>query len=354
VGANQGGNFAYDYSLDELTQVLSAVFGTEAAAKLTAELPKNMAVFHFPYGERDNVLLHTAFFHEIGHQLDLAILGISNRVVSEYLSKKDNELRESLGKALEPVLRDTFGGVERAQHSLDDENAALIREELTKQVQLVLWTWSREFCADLIATRILGPAYALVIVTSPTLLDNLTVHAPSHPATLMRLRKILELLSNPDAGDFLGTCGHALTTAGIGKLLEEWKARCAAADYGALKWQPRLPLASKDIPSLAVRFADELANQILAEVIRATAESAYQPEDYRADVANLLPKLESGITINEQINHAARTHTPSGIASVLNVGWACFLKDNSVAGRARLSGLIRKSVETSHIQRALL
>lgn len=79
VGGDEGGNFAYDYSLDDLKGVLVRALGMEEAEALMSGLPSNMAVFHFPFGERDNALAHGAFFHEVGHQLDREILGISDK-----------------------------------------------------------------------------------------------------------------------------------------------------------------------------------------------------------------------------------------------------------------------------------
>jgi hypothetical protein len=49
VGSNEGGNFAYDYSLDNLPQMLEDVFGSKIAKEILSDkIPKHTAIFHFP------------------------------------------------------------------------------------------------------------------------------------------------------------------------------------------------------------------------------------------------------------------------------------------------------------------
>jgi hypothetical protein len=353
VGSDEGGNFAYDYRLDGLRGLLSRALGTKLADQLMGDLPEHMAVFHFPFGERDNVIAHGAFFHEVAHQIDIGIRGISERVTTAFLTSNDTAIRDTVRDQSKRFL-----GVEEEgdQRSIEEEQVELLIEEHVKAVQSVLWYWAREFCADSIATRILGPAYAVIVVVSPSLLSMLNAHAPTHPCTLLRLRTILDLLSNEHAGDFLNTARGSLHTAGILELLDEWRARTDTVDTSSLKWVlPVHSLAGPELAPATARWGAELAREIVRAVVEETSEQGYYtPSTFENDIHEVMPTLRQWVTINERIDYRSRTHVVNDIATIYNVGVACYLAETTFEGRARLSNLLRKSIELSQIQRSVL
>lgn len=352
VGSHEGGNFAYDWRLDQLRPFLAQVFGPDKGTSLASDLPQHMAVFHFPFGERDNVIAHGAFFHEVGHQIDIGITGISERVVGSFVGSTEPALRKEVSRQ----LRKTFvGSGEHAQTTFDDQQLELMSEEVVKAVQAVLYRWGREFCADLIATRILGPAYAIVAVVSPTLLSTFEIHSPSHPATALRLKTILSLLADSRSGDFFTHSRGALEKAGILDILEGWRARCAAADAAKFRWHQAAHMFAPEMNSYIGSISDGLADAVKSAVIAETKDLRYYtPTGLNEDVDQVLPQLQQWITINERIDYASRTHRPNEIASIFNVGLARYLSEDSAELRERLNHLLRKSIELSQIQRVLL
>jgi hypothetical protein len=359
VGSDAGGNFAYDYRIEGLKRILTQALDKETADGLTRDLPEHMAVFHFPFAERDNVLAHGAFFHEVGHQIDIAILGLSQRVVQQFLTEKDAEIRERIWKAVGPSLQHAFGravGTPRVgeQRTFEDDQADVLVEQSVKHVQQVMVYWSREFCADLIATRILGPAYAMVIAISPTLLGALRAHAATHPATLLRLRLVLSLLSDSRTGNFFDDCAEAMTEAGIRELLLQWRDRCAGEDTTSFKWPRREIGGPNEVNAVAAALGEELADRVCSAVIRETQDQGYYtPDRYTENIRELMPVLNSWIPINEEIDYAKRKHRPSDMPTIFNVGVACYLRQDSAEGRARIRRLLQKSIELSEVQRVL-
>ena len=356
VGTDEGGNFAYDYRLDSLKSVLTSALGEETAKDLVRELPDHMAVFHFPFGERDNVLAHGAFFHEVAHQIDLGIRGISDRVAQEFLASKDDEIRKTT-RDLSKKLIEAVRGQQSAknQRTLEDEKVEVVLETLVKGVQRVLVRWAKEFCADTLATRILGPAYAVVVVISPSLLGNLKAHSVSHPATLLRLKVVLDLLSDTKAGDFLTESGSALDKAGIKGLLEEWKVRCNSADFGGMRWYDHIvDFAPAGLSQAVVNWGLQLGSAVAVAVREESAgQPNYSPSQFTADIEEVMPVLQQWVTINERINYSTRTHSVNEIATIYNVGIACFLNEEIPEERERLKGLLKKSIELSTVQRIL-
>jgi hypothetical protein len=353
VGGQEGGNFAYDYRLDRLDDVLKAAYGPTVGAELVKPLPRHMAVFHFPFGERDNVLAHGAFFHEVGHQIDIGIRGISQRVSQAFLANKDAEIRSKVREYSNSLVERIFGKTDGEQTTIDNERAELLIEEIVKAVQAVLSHWAREFCADLIAARILGPAYAMVVVISPALLNALRIHAPTHPATILRLRVIIDLLASKEAGDYFTECDSALEKAGVRSLLHEWQKRCKdAANEPPLKWHEPVHIAANEqVTALTVSLAEELSRKILEAVVSETTDQGYYaPTQYSDDIDRVLPTLERGITINESVDYENRVHRANEIATIFNVGVAQYLAQQSSEGRTRLNKLLRKSIELSQIQ----
>ena len=351
VGSDEGGNFAYDYRLDGLKGVLTRAFGSKQAEVLTQSLPAQMAVFHFPFGERDNVVAHAAFFHEVGHQIDIGIRGISERVTKDFLTSHDGSIRSAAS-----TLVNTLPGIKANEE--EGESVEILVEDVAKAVQSTLWQWAREFCADSLATRILGPVYLVTAVISPAMLSSLERHAPSHPATLLRLRSMLQLLADKEAGDFLGSCAQALQSAGIRDLLDGWRQRSEAADFSKMKWLVALhPLAlpNSDLPSATAMWGWELSQAIIRAVASETAQQEYySPKQYDEDMKDVLPTLQRWITINERINYSTREHRVNSVATIYNVGVSRYLDEPSSVGRNRLNDLLRKSIELSQIHRTVL
>ncbi len=356
VGGDEGGNFAYDYRLDHLRTILASALGDTVAGEITSQLPTHMAVFHFPFGERDNVLAHGAFFHEVAHQIDIGIRGISERVVQRYLQENDTQIREAVRLQSEPLLRQFFGGAsnEGDQRSIDDEQSEILLETITKTVQNVMVQWSKEFCADLLATRILGPAYAIVVVISPALLANLRHHSPSHPSTLLRLKVILDLLGSAEAGDFFTASKSALERAGMLELLERWRAQCSSAKHFKMRWHRSLELVTPELHESIVQFGLLLSARMLEAVVEETQDQQYySPSQFDKDMQQVLPLLEDWITINERIDYKKRVHTPNAVSTIYNVGFAKYLQEDTSDGRARIAQLLRKSIELSQVQQVL-
>jgi hypothetical protein len=114
-------------------------------------------------------------------------------------------------------------------------------------------------------------------------------------------------------------------------------------------------VASPELQPSTARWGAELATEIVGAVVEETSEQGYySPKQFEDDIRDVLPTLRQWVTINETINHDARTHTVNDISTIYNVGVACYLAENTIDGRARLSNLLRKSIELSHVQRTVL
>lgn len=357
VGQEWGGNFAYDYRLDPLEDTLKEALGKEVAKELTKDLPFYKVVFHFPYGERDNVLAHGAFFHEVGHQIDRALLRVSESIVSQYLTENAERISEKVRNAIVAEMGNIFGKRPGdGQRTLEDAQLDLVVQQQISEVWGILVNWAGEFCADAFATRALGPAYAIIVVTLPGLLDSLNTHSVSHPSSLLRIEMIMKLLSDKRSGDFFEECSEALQEAGVWDLLEAWKLRSEKAATKGHSWSSGG--INDKVKQLIALEGRELGLLVLKAVIERTTEEDrypyYSPEQYNQDIEFVLPLLREGIPINERIDIEGKQHSSNDVATIYNVGTACYVGGTSEEVKSQLSRLLRKSIEMSQIQRLLV
>jgi hypothetical protein len=322
VAGSVGHNFFYESNLDkDLRELFGLVF--KDPESLLKSLPKNISIFHFPSGEKDNVIAHIAFFHEIAHEIDQLKLKISEEIFSESIkSEKEKSPRKEEPK--------------KGKHDLHASHKEIIA------------SWSREFTADLIATRILGPAYAIALLLTPGILGRMRIHAVTHPAMLLRLKFVFELLNSFGFRDSLD---HLAATQGFekfSKLYEHWNKEVSEAQYESMPWKNGKEGGFKS--EKMVQIGHKIGEEVLKKVVNlGEIETCYISKDLIRDMENQYDLLSQFIPINESINITNRTRHPNSIVTIYNVGVLYYLNTNSSEKKIKVQKILRKSIELSQI-----
>jgi hypothetical protein len=136
----------YNYSTRLISQLVARIEGMPAEI-LSRELP-DLVVIGFPSAEADSTLLHTLLFHEVGHVI----------------------YRGRLGSHVAPIVKN------RIEHKgAQDKKAAATTA-----------AWTEEVCCDLVALRLVGPAYWLAFEWYSVALLERASASQSHPDLALR------------------------------------------------------------------------------------------------------------------------------------------------------------------------
>jgi hypothetical protein len=161
-------NYAY---LDLRPQLEDALAGLRVQ-DLLDRFPSGFVILPFPAAERDNVLLHAIFGHELGHGITRST-GIVNDVLAS-LSPTDYGIANDLLKELPPQEVSPPPDVQRVQTVLH----AAVRN------------WLKELASDTFAIELIGPAYFCAFSFFAMAGIDIEDWSPSHPAARFRLQRM--------------------------------------------------------------------------------------------------------------------------------------------------------------------
>lgn len=297
--------------LEWLTE--AAEFIDVSVEDLAAPLGDGVVVLSYPAAERNNVILHCIFLHELGHHITDRN-GVLDRVLAVVaLPELDGEDPNAFGKVCEN------------------------------------WIW--EFAADLAAVRLAGPAYAFGIYQSMLATEVLDTHTLTHPASWWRMRVLLDVLRAE------GFFEEGRVPPEVLARMESWTGDLASAEersrakiQGKVEWEALIAYATEAIPHL-IREVD------------ASMPHGFTAADYERECPKLSAQLRQLIPINEWYEDGA-WHVAS-FAGILNTGWNFvlgeleeFYGEYKVTDarereqlRQRVFALVAKSVEFAQLQK---
>jgi hypothetical protein len=314
---SQGLQYTYlglDRWIDEVL-TNAADFIDRPIAQLAAPLASEIVVLSYPAAERNNVMLHSIFLHELGHHITY-INGAIDRIFST-----------------RPVPN------------------ALAQADLTD----VCENWVSEFAADFAAARIVGPAYVFGIYRTMLGTEVLDAYGRTHPPSFLRIRTLLRYLEREGFTKCLPdrVRGH----------LEGWEPDLAAADRRC-----RDALIGED-PVLQQLFG--YIEGLVPEIDSAVVESmphAFTSERYVRECIPLAAQLGEFMPLNEWYNADDDSWHTASLAGILNAGWNFSIGDIEAfygrigavtdterrEARRRVFDLVGKSIEFAQIQHDIM
>ena len=275
------------HQLKELSEKKMRVLGMK---ELMNEIPSDIAVISYPSLESQNALVYPIIAHEVGHFLD-GIHNISSSIVSSLPSW--NEIFVLLINLLPPKDRD---------NAVKGKGGLRIWTILGRESRdILVWIrgWLSEIASDLIAVRLLGPAFFFALDrTFSCVTHSGSPGSRSHPPPQKRLKEIYNEMVDPTAGlqypDFFlkyRARGNGIT------------ARVSNAFLNILKGRWDLPVAqSSERLELLLSGPEDMDQKNLLEQRSQIVESVIEGPlgEVRRKVRDLIPK-DRAFTFDESI-----------------------------------------------------
>lgn len=331
---------SYNYTIRDLLgplkQMTQSLLSKQAHQAAFAGVTGPLNFVSFPRIERDNVLLHAIFGHELGHPLAKEFLA-SEKGTPKY-SAALHRLTESLLKHFQ-LTTDTQGALSGSKEQMKSYVEGLRRVLILRERGL------QELISDCVGVLLFGPS---ALLASYDILSLGELDEPpgtgTYPPRRFRLRTILRLL---DAEGYTAALESALATAepeisiGLSRYLEHLRELTA-------RETDKSNLGLDQVVKLAYDWVEESLPEGTAFARSKLAPVRYDPQRIAAEVPELIERLRIHVPPSE-IGVPPDTQAIDW-RSALVAGWACRL--HMLEGPA--AGTPRGIEETETINRLVL
>ena len=303
----------YNFTILDLHSEYSGLFNHlpryEALRQILASVSGELAGFYvvgFPYLERDSVLRHVLFGHEVGHPIEKEF----------FKAHSDPTVPQ---KIKEDVSREMSNPPTGADYA---ELLNLRKEaDLAEAASWIRLRALAELICDMVCVRLFGPAalFALFEYCRPYTLDGDRAARPEahYPPWRYRLRMVSGMISDEWFGDFL--------TKG------EFESATQDRLWDHLRHIREVVASREDLDELEGRPATRIAYKYVKESLpQAEAFVKNRLKDYPMDAligsthALLLRQLEHWLPPDHYID-AKSQEVPANFFTILNVGWIRFI-----------------------------
>ena len=236
--------------------------------------PEHFIVIGFPTTERENVLLHCAFAHELGHFLT-----------------QEKQLDRGIPVNFDPALYQALLSQNKAQLLLD-----------------VTYRWYLEVLSDVFGIYLLGPASFLAF--SEISLQMLHTPSFSHPPPHLRLTWMLKLLRRLSYLDQKDQSGNVTSP---GRLDPQSKAHFEKWDvFLSTNPLPRLDPLYECVMKCVLQAMDDIQRAVEAVI----ANNGYTAQQFETEVGPLVERILRLVPPSE----GDSVPNPS-FESIMNTGW---------------------------------
>jgi len=267
--------------------------------------PKWFVFLSFPRIHSRDVLRHViTVSHEMLHLKD-HVLGITSDLLSEIQISPDDiqSLVEQIRTTPFPTERPSSPPLTMGEIYSPHEIERRTKEVCSK----ILEKWLREIVADLLATRIFGPAFFLSLAHLSLSLGTMDQHSVSHPSSRLRLRMMLDVLRD------LGYMKKGKTDQVAYSELRKWDSYLKE-DVSPISIPPF---------SIAELKVLEEKTTVMAKAEQVTVGETYNTDVFQSEVPKLVELLCNGVSPAEIKEN--RSIKPARLASILNAGYIVFL-----------------------------
>ena len=273
----------YNYSIVDLLDVLKVtsrnLLTNEDANKIFGNTPPINHI-SFPRIERDNILLHVIFGHEIGHPfadryLSQEDIGDNNTVFQNQLKKVTELVDQEISKSLDPT-RNFLKEVD-------------IRQRLVGQVIEIRRKGLQELLSDAVSVQVFGPSaiFAAREIFMTSNFDTVPQTKPWYPPNRYRLRSMIQLARKLGQWDALKESAAQIsgTLQHLENIVEQH------SDMDEMSKEPFVHIAYK--------WLEEVLDDAVSYTLNLTRAAAYEPSKIRTEVPELLCRVPLNIPPSE-------------------------------------------------------
>lgn len=275
-------------------------------------LPEEIGLLMFPYCGVKEVLVNCDLFHEMGHYIyETTDLGIQIRL----------DIRDSLAKFIED------------KQLLNTETALFVGQRLFNYVCALLLTWSEEIFADILAIRVLGPAFHLAYLELQQVLPPATSDttiategggendfSETHPADNFRFKLHAK---------WLRSCGWCEELKKHASEVHAHLEKCEKLEINAFKINchlsiPELSDQQDLIHNWMLNQIERLVETIEARVSKKLEHLPNPCDDYKQSANHVMSYLEHGVVPSTVRDSEGKKIHPNP-TTLLNAGFFFFL-----------------------------
>ena len=297
------------------------------------KLPEIFGIVSFPGLDQNDVLAQVMLAHEIGHLLDEA------RNISKIYSYEDKVVAsckipsDKIDEIVENRMKGEFNNTpELWAHFI--RNSLEVYE--TNNIKDWIIRWIKEFTADIIAVRLIGPAFFLALTRFATSLISIDDIVENYPPIRIRLQKVIEEMENEEAGlgyiKFFEDHQDNPTSDSVAKVLLN-----TFQQYKTLILSPRSTISqplneyNKQNESLRIEAANLSISDYLDTVIKNIREVISKDNQkcfkLKEEIFNVTNDLHNRNIPPTQVIYFDKKHIePLGFETILNAGWLSKIK----------------------------
>lgn len=343
-------DWEFNYSFIELTDPIKKTFSSAVPSidKDLEKLPNGLAILNFPSAEKNNIFLHCAVSHEIGHFFDI------NSKISENFLSKDIKLDET--QLNDIVNKISSKKIKKTLTIEDFVEKTRIRSDIMKECTQIIHSWSCELVADLFAIHIFGPAYLFAV--SKIMVDRMDINSDTdiHPSTRYRINFLLNELKE---------IGYLEKLKKKNKKIFEEESIGDKIFNEIIKLETNLESIKKrdkeDIYQLCYYAIEQNIEVLKRQIRKEVAAVEFKPENFQENIPDLVSSLKHFIPPNEILDFDRKENKPSNLISILNAGWCFYLTEKKylfeifnantfeeqMKAISKLNDLILKAIELS-------
>ena len=271
----------FNYSFTEISQYIKEIL-VYSHISIDNDFPEHLVSLSFPRVEKENVLLHCVFAHEIGHFFN-AVNGISNHI---------------------PI------------HIKDPEILATIPSYYS-QLLLSIQFWYKELVSDVFGIHLFGPAYFCSFAEIGLSFSLLNEASLEHPPALMRLKLMMSVLK--DLGFLDYSQDVARTTDSVDninyyKFFENWK-KFLDTNQG---------IPTNSLYCLISKSASAVHKDIKDKVKEFIKDNGYSADQFKSEVPPLIERVLKLIPPNEIIFKSNKDTKIPDFISIVNSCWIVY------------------------------
>ncbi len=293
------------------------------------KFPKWFVILSFPRMLSRNPLLHTiTLSHEILHlkdHIERISESTSNQIVIPKV-KLDKLVEETFKRKI-PIPGFELMLMPRTYSEFYSKD--VLEQAVMEKCTDVIKSWIAEIVADLLAIRIMGPAYFFASAEHSLALGIMDRDSDSHPNTRMRLKIMMSELRS------LGYLRGRKHNTEIIELLKKWNTYV----------KNKATIQQDPIHSVAAYTISKNLASLKINVRQRTNNIEYSSSKFHREVWELTNLINNGIPPCELMDFKNRESNYPSLAGILNAGYAAYL-----CGLDQLGSLIGQSGEKVEIE----
>jgi len=261
-----------------------------------AALPSWTAFVSYPMVEKNSALNLAVVSHELAHLVDF-IKELYKPLVPQKLDEE----------AFKKLIEEASTALEAAGFQVGPQLKDRIEAEYYKDCVQMVVSWLKEVIADIIALRVLGPAYLFSFLEFLAHGAFENQHDSEHPAPARRLKLLIDELSSMN---------YFKVDTGVTKQLQAIKTR-VSDEAKTTVYQQHALVADKTL--------ETTLDSLLTNLRKFCSSISYTAERYRDEVPPVVRLIQQGIAPIETCSAEPKAvRTPSPVVAVLNAGWEVY------------------------------